>query len=306
MKHRKVLIIGAGHVGSHAALSLALDRTAEEVVLVDKDMQKAEAHALDIYDAMSFSDHSVLVRAGDYADAEDADVIIIAIGESRKPGQDRVDMMADSIVMCKELTASLKPYNISGIVISITNPCDVIADYLRKALGIDDRRMFGTGTLLDTARLLRVLSLKTGVSRDSIQGFVMGEHGESSMIPYSRIHIGGLRYADFSLSDEEVLHDVRRGGWIVMEGKKCTEFGIGRAAAYLTGVILRGEKKILPVSANLHGEYGEDDVMIGVPCVIGGEGIEKVLEVSMTDGEKEQFHHSCEVVRGNIAKAALI
>ncbi len=304
MKKRKAMVIGAGHVGSHAAMALAFDHTADEVVLVDKDEKKAKAHALDIYDAMSFSNHSVLVRAGSYADAEDSDVIIIAIGEPRKPGQDRVDMLDHSIVMCKELIASLKPYKIPGIVISITNPCDVIADYLRKGLGLDDRRLFGTGTLLDTARLVRVLSRQTGVSRDSIQGFVMGEHGESSMIPFSQIHIGALEYADFDLSDEEVLTEMRRGGWVIVEGKNCTEFGIGRAAAYMAGVILRDEKKILPASVNLHGEYGEHDVQIGVPCVIGAEGIERVLEIPLTEEEKSQFHHSCDVVRGNIAIAA--
>jgi L-lactate dehydrogenase len=304
MKHRKAMVIGTGHVGSHVAMALAFDHTADEVVLVDKDEKKAKAHALDIYDAMSFSSHSVLVRAGDYSDVEDSDVVVIAIGEPRKPGQDRVDMLDHSIIMCKELIASLKPYKIPGIVISITNPCDVIADYLRKGLGVDDCRMFGTGTLLDTARLVRVLSRQTGVSRDSIQGFVMGEHGESSMIPFSQIHIGALKYSDFDLSDEDVLTEMRRGGWVIVEGKNCTEFGIGRAAAYMAGVIMRDEKKILPASVNLHGEYGENDVQIGVPCVIGGEGIERVLEIPLTDEEKEQFHHSCDVVRGNIAIAA--
>ena len=124
------------------------------------------------------------------------------------------------------------------------------------------------------------------------------------MIPFSQIHIGALEYADFDLSDEEVLTEMRRGGWVIVEGKNCTEFGIGRAAAYMAGVILRDEKKILPASVNLHGEYGEHDVQIGVPCVIGAEGIERVLEIPLTEEEKSQFHHSCDVVRGNIAIAA--
>ena len=187
---RKVVVLGAGHVGSHVALSLAYENIADEVVLVDKVPGKADAQALDIYDAMSFVPHEVLVRGGDYKDVADADVVVCALGMARKPGQDRVDMLDDSIVMCKELIASLSPYEIPGVFISITNPCDVIADYLRKHLHLDKDRCFGTGTLLDTARLRRVLSRNAGVARLSIQCFVMGEHGESSMIPTSLIKIG--------------------------------------------------------------------------------------------------------------------
>lgn len=300
---KKVTVLGAGHVGSHVALSLALDGVAEEIVLVDKVEGKADAQALDIYDAMSFVPHVAHVRGGDYKDVADSDVVVCAIGMARKPGQDRVAMLDDSIVMCNELITSLKPYKIPGIMISITNPCDVIADYLRKHLHLSDDRMFGTGTLLDTARLKRVLSEKTGVDRNSVSGFAMGEHGESSMIAYSSIKIGGFDYDHYDLDDEEVLKDVRAGGWIVVKGKKCTEFGIGKACATMVECVLRDEKKVLPASVNLNGAYGQQDVQIGVPCLIGANGIEKILELPLTADEKEKFDHSCDVVRGNIAKA---
>lgn len=303
MNSRKVTVLGAGHVGSHVALSLAYEHAADEIVLVDREPGKADAQALDIYDTMSFQPHELVVRGGDYKDVEDSDVVVVAIGESRKPGQDRVDMLDDSIIMCNELVDSLAPYKIPGVVISITNPCDVIVDYLRKKLNLPDNRCFGTGTLLDTARLYRVLSEWTGVSRSSIIGFVMGEHGESSMIPYSLIRIGARPYSDFKLDDDAVLTDVRRGGWIIVEGKKCTEFGIGRACCEMVNAVLRDEHKILPASVELRGEYGEQDVQIGVPCVIGANGIEKIIEASLTEEEQKKFHHSCDVVRGNIAAA---
>lgn len=304
MKKSKVTVIGTGHVGSHVSLALAVDRVADEVVLVDEDKNLAKAHALDIFDSMSFSDHSVYVHAGDFSDVEDSDVVVISIGEPRKPGQDRVSMLDHSIIMSDRLIEYLKPYKIPGIVISITNPCDVIADYLRKGLGLDERRMFGTGTLLDTARLLRVLSRFTGVSRDSVQGYVMGEHGESSMIPFSQIHVGGQSTDKFSLLKDDVLTEMRQGGWVIVEGKNCTEFGIGRAAAYMAGVVIRDEKKVLPASVTLNGEYGESGVAIGVPCVIGKDGVEQIVELPLKGEELEQFKASCDVVRGNMAKAA--
>lgn len=303
MNKRKVTIIGAGHVGSHVALSLAQGAIADEIVLIDHKEGLAEAQALDIYDGLSMAHHDVVVRDGDYCDVEDSDVVVIAIGMSRTKSQDRVDMLDDSIVMCNELLESLKPYNIPGILISITNPCDVIVDYLRKNLHLDDKRAFGTGTLLDTARLIRVISRNTGVARNSIQAFVMGEHGESSMIPYSLIHVGPKTYADYSLDDEAILKEVRFGGWKIVAGKACTEFGIGQAAACMIGCVLRDEKRILPASVNLNGAYSQKDVQIGVPCIIGANGIEKIIEVDLTKEEKEKFNHSCDVVRGNIAIA---
>lgn len=303
MQKRKVTIIGAGHVGSHVALALVYEGVADEIVLVDKVEGKAEAQALDAYDAVSYMNHEVVVRGGDYSDVEDSQVVVCAIGMARKPGQDRVAMLDDSIVMCDELLDSLAPYKFPGILISITNPCDVIADYLRRGLGLPATRAFGTGTSLDTARLRRVISQMTGVSRTSVQGFVMGEHGESSMIPYSLIRVGGRGFDDFGLSRDEVLEQVRRGGWTVILGKLCTEFGIGRAATELVEAVLRDEKKVLPASVLLDGQFGQTGVQIGVPCVIGEKGVEQIVEVKLTDDEMAAFTHSCDVVRGNVQRA---
>ena len=303
MEKRKVTIIGSGHVGSHVALALAYEGVADEIVLVDKVEGKGAGQALDASDAMSFMNHEVTLRGGDYSDVEDSQVVVCAIGMARKPGQDRVDMLDDSVVMCDELLDSLAPYTIPGVLVSITNPCDVIADYLRRGLHLPPERCFGTGTSLDTARLRRVISEMTGVSRTSVQGLVMGEHGESSIIPYSLIHVAGQPFDAFNLSSDEVLEQVRQGGWIVVAGKLCTEFGIGRAATEIVEAILRDEKKVLPASVLLNGQYGEEGVQIGVPCVIGAGGIEEIVEVPLAEDEMAGFKHSCDVVRGNIKVA---
>ena len=193
MNNSKVVILGAGHVGSHAAYALAQKGICSEIVLVDIDREKAVAQALDVDDSVGFGAGETFVRAGEYGDVSDAAVVINAIGEGRKPGQTRLDLLGRSAEMAEELITSLKHFPIPGIFISITNPCDVIADYMRKGLELKKERAFGTGTLLDTARLVRAISRRSGAGRASIQAFSLGEHGDSSMIPFDAV-IDGIRH----------------------------------------------------------------------------------------------------------------
>lgn len=301
--NRKVVILGAGHVGSHVAYALAQKGICSEIVLVDIDRDKAVSQALDIDDSTGFGAGETLTRAGDYGEVSDAAVVVNAIGEGRKPGQTRLDLLGRSAEMAEELTASLKPYEIPGIFISITNPCDVIADYMRKGLGLPKERAFGTGTLLDTARLTRAVSRMAKVGRSSVQAYSLGEHGDSSMIPFGAIRIGGLGFEAYELSKEALLEDTRKSGMVIIEGKKSTEFGIGSGTADLVKCILLDEKRILPVSALLEGEYGETDVHCGVPCRIGAGGIEKIIELPLSETEKAQLHRSCEIIREHIKLA---
>ena len=300
MKNSKVVILGAGHVGSHAAYALAQKGICSEIVLVDIDRDKAVSQAMDVDDSVGFGAGETVVRAGEYSDVSDAAVVINAIGEGRKPGQTRLDLLGRSVEMAEELIASLKQFPIPGIFISITNPCDVIADYMRKGLGLEKERAFGTGTLLDTARLVRAISRRAGVGRGSIQAFSLGEHGDSSMIPFQAVRIGGIGTEEYGLSEEDLLNETRESGMVIIEGKKSTEFGIGSAVADLVKCILLDENRIFPVSALLEGEYGETGVHCGVPCRIGAGGIRKIIELPLSEKEKEQLHHSCEVIREHI------
>ncbi len=297
---RKIVIIGAGHVGSHCGYALAHAGVCEEIVLVDIDREKARAQALDIADSVSFCERETLVRGGNYADCADASIVVIAIGEPRKPGQTRLDLLGSSARMAEELLGQLKPYSIPGIVITITNPVDIVSDLIRKGLGLEKNRAFGTGTLLDTARLIRVLSEKTGVARGNISAFSMGEHGDSSMIPFSAVTIGGLPFDSYSLSKEQVLEETRQSGMVIIDGKKSTEFGIGRTLTEMAACILRDEKKIMPASVLLEGEYGQEGLHCGVPCLIGKNGIERIVELPLSEKEKEMFDHSCEIIRKHI------
>ena len=192
MEHRKVVIIGAGHVGSHCAYALASAGYCEEIVLVDLLPEKAAAQALDVADSASFMDHAVTVRAGGYGECKDAALVVIAIGEPRLPGQTRLDLLGRSVELLKTLANELKPLRLTCPVVTITNPADIVADWLRRALELERWQCFGTGTLLDTARLVRCVSQGAGVDRRSVSAFCMGEHGDSSMVPFSTVTVGGV------------------------------------------------------------------------------------------------------------------
>ena len=293
----KIVILGAGHVGSHVGQALAAGEIGREIVLVDIVPGKAEAQAMDIADALSFPDRGRTVRAGTCADCADADVTVVAIGKPREPGQTRLDLLADSTRMIADLAESLKKTGVGGPVVSITNPCDIIADCLGRLLGLDRFRVFGTGTLLDTARLLRTLSEQTGVARSRITAWVLGEHGDSSMIPFSALRIAGKSPREAPGFDAEAaLRRTHEIGMDIINGKGSTEFGIGQAAAFLIRNILEDSHAVLPLSVRLAGEYGLH-VQCGVPCAVGKNGIERIVELPLTAEERQALAHSAEILQ---------
>ena len=306
MKQRKVVILGAGHVGSHCAYALAASGVCEDIVLVDLIAEKAYAQALDVADSVSFMPRPVAVRAGGFEECKDADLVVVTIGEPRQPGQTRLDLLGRSVEQLKELIQVLKPMKLACPVVTITNSADIVADYLRKGLELERWRCFSTGTLLDTARLIRCISQAAGVDRRSVCAFSMGEHGDSSMVPFSAVTVAGVPFETLGLSKEEILTQTRQAGMEIIEGKGSTEFGIGRALAELAGCILRDEKRILPVSVLLDGEYGQTGVHCGVPCRIGKNGIEAIIELDLTQEEQQMLDASCQVIRKHIALAATL
>ncbi|MCM1284805.1 MAG: L-lactate dehydrogenase [Acetobacter sp.] len=306
LNKRKVVIIGAGHVGSHVAMALCFQGTCDEIVFIDKDHEKAIANCFDVADACLFLGTTTKISVGDYNDCKDADIIVISIGMPRKPGQTRLDMLDDSIVMLKDVIDNLKPVNYKGIIVSITNPADVIADYTRKHLGLPRERCFSTGTSLDTARLKRTVSELADIDRRSVTTCAIGEHGDSSFVPFSSLTIGGQHYKKLQedkpekynkLTEEFVLERTRYIGYDIINGKGSTEFGIGAACADICKAIFHDEKRVIPASVLLEREYGIRGTACGVPCVIGRNGIEDIIELPLNDKEKEQMAHTCQVIK---------
>lgn len=312
IKLRKIGIIGAGHVGSHVALSLATQGQVDELYIADMDKDKTISQAEDIKDSTSYLPHQVRAYAVPVEDLGDCDIIVNASGLLPVKGQDRLDMLAGTINICKDIIPRLKKSGFSGIIISISNPADVIAAYLQKHLDYPKHKIISSGTALDSARLQMLLSQKYNISPKSLQAYAMGEHGFSSMIPFSRIMIGGKSLYQlqedmpdrFPPLDEEALNEaVKHQGYVVLNGKGSTEFGIATATVELIRAILHDEKKILPCSVALDGHYGEDHVYASTPVILGKDGVEAIIELPMTDKEQELFHKSCELIRSYMAKA---
>lgn len=307
---RKVVIIGAGHVGSHTAMALCFNGTCDEIVFIDTDTDKAFANCNDIADACLFLGSVTKIRVGDYSDCADADIIIVSVGMPRKPGQTRLDVLDDSIIMIRDVVENLKPVDYKGIIISITNPADIIGNYLREHLSLPRERCFSTGTSLDTARLRRTLEELAHIDRRSVNAVSMGEHGNSSFIPFSSMTLGGKNYRALRekekysmLNEDKILERTRNIGNDIIEGKGSTEFGIGAACADIIKAIYHNEKRVIPASVLLEGEYGVNGIPCGVPCVIGRKGIEDIIELPLNDCEKEQLEATCRVISENIIRA---
>jgi len=312
MRKIKIIIIGAGHVGSHCGYTLCQYGDVDEIVYIDIDTEKAAAQAADIADAGIFMPHPVTVRIGNYEDCNDADIIVLSAGVPRKEGQTRLDTLGDSITVMKEIIPHLKETTFSGLMICISNPADIIAHYMYTHLGWDKNRIFSTGTGLDTARCKRALKEVLNVDPRMISCYVLGEHGDSSMIPFSSVQIGGKTLQTLkaegherfkTLDENEILHRTRFIGMEVVMGKGSTEFGIATVLANLVRCVVHDAHAILPVSAHLEGEYGHSGMHIGVPAIIGKNGVEEIIVYPLTQDEQNQFDASCKVIEEHIALA---
>lgn len=314
MKIRKVGIIGLGHVGAHCAYSLIAQGIVDELILVDLRDKKVVSEVQDLHDALMYSPHIVNINQGTYSDLGDCDVIINAVGDIRLCAlEDRINEMNYTTAQVKAMVPKVMASGFNGLVVSISNPCDVIANIFYQLSGLPKNKIFGTGTGLDTSRLVSQLSQQTKISPQSISAYMIGEHGASQMAAWSCVNFGGVPLsnleklgAPFNFDKDKLQYRAIRGGWVTYRGKQCTEYGICSTAARMVSCILHDEKRIMPASTLLDGEYGERDVFAGVPCLIGANGIERIMELPLTDKEKAQFHSCCEDIRKNMQIAATI
>lgn len=308
IKTRKIAIIGAGHVGSHAGYSLASQGLAENIIYIDIDKKKAFSQALDIFDSIVYLPHRIIVKDGDYSDIDDADIMVICAGPLPNMYQTRMDTLGDTVAVMKDIISNIKKTKFAGIIINISNPADVITHYIQNQLNYDYKKIISTSTTLDSARLRRAISEEINIDQKSIYAYSLGEHGESQMVAWSTVTIAGKpllelikekpeKYGKLDLN--KIAEKGKKGGWEVLGGKGSTEFGIGTSLSEVVKAIICNEHRVLPVSVYLNGEYGQKDVYASVPAVLGKDGVEEIIELNMTEEEKKLFDNSCKIMGEN-------
>ena len=299
----KVTIVGAGNVGSTCADAIAYKRIASEVVLLDIKEGFAEGKSLDITQTSSLLGFNTKVSGStsDYSKTADSDVVVVTSGIPRKPGMTREELIGVNAGIVKTVTQGVLKYSPNAIIVIVSNPMDTMTYLTLKESGISKHRIIGMGGALDSARFRTYLSLALKKPSNDIHGMVIGGHGDTTMIPLSRLSsYNGIKVSDL-LSEEKlskVVSDTMVGGK-TLTGLLGTSawYAPGAAVAYLVDSILNDQKRIIPCSVFLDGEYGQKDICIGVPVIIGKNGWENIIELDLNDTEKELFVNSANVVR---------
>ena len=281
---------------------------ADELILVDQNEKKLSGEVQDLRDAADYLPHRVTVRAGGFQELGACDVIVNCVGkiELLLESHDRLTEMDYTIPAVRGYAHKIRESGFDGVLINLTNPCDIVSRELARELGLPRGRVFGTGTGLDTSRLLSALARQTGIAHKSITCYMLGEHGNQQFAPWSCVSFRGMPLDVWAKSDERFRFDRAAlqkesiGGWVTFAGKQCTEYGIATTAARMAHIVLHDEKAIMPASAELCGEYGETGLFAGVTCVIGANGVEQVIELPLSAAELTQFHSCCEGIRKNM------
>ncbi len=305
----KIGIIGSGLVGSTAAFAMVMRGVGREIILVDLNQARAQAEADDIYHAVPFA-HPVHVHAGDYSSLTGARVVVITAGVSQRPGESRLELLGRNAKVFQQVIPSILTYAPDAVLLVATNPVDVMthlaARYARK-FGVPSGRVLGTGTTLDTARFRALLGRKLGVDPQHIHAYVLGEHGDSEVLTWSLVTIGGIPLDEFcriqnvdvcSEDQEEIDEQVRKAAYHIIEGKGSTYYGVGSAIARLVEVILKDQRAILTICTPTPEIAGIRDVTISLPHLVGGQGSLSTLHPPLSDLEMDQLRESAQLIDG--------
>ena len=312
MIKRKVVLVGTGFVGMSFAYSLFNQGGVNELVLIDVLKEKAEGEALDLSHGLAYSPNNMEVRYGDYNECKDADIVVITAGIAQKPGQTRLELVETNSKIAKNITKNIMKSGFCGIIVVATNPVDIITYVVQKTSKLDPSRVIGTGTMLDTARLRYMLGEELDVNPVDIDAIVIGEHGDSSFVPWEYCNIGCKNILDIAkqknktIGDLEVIRDeVKNAAYEIIEKKKATYYGVGMALTKLVKAILDDEKTILTVSTYLNGKYNEEDVYVGIPAIITGSGVRELLELDLNEEDQKKLDNSCNLLKETIEKIAV-
>ncbi len=297
-KGKKVTVLGAGNVGASIAFALTIKGLCSELLLVDINKPKAKGEAMDIMQGNAFCP-TCDVYDGDYEDAVDSDLVIITVGIARKPGQSRIDLCKTNAKIIESVVPEIVKYAPNAIYLVVSNPVDVLTYETLRASGLPDTQVIGSGTVLDSSRLRTCLADHADINIKNVHTWVLGEHGDSSMIPWSLSIVGGMSFDEYcenveDLGDKDAIEqEVRDGGAEVIKCKGATYYAIALSVSQIAEAILRDTKAVLTVSSYQDGSrFGINDVCLSLPCVLGANGIERRITPPMTDEEVAKLKKS--------------
>ena len=300
INNRKAAIIGCGFVGSASAFSLMQSGLFSELVLIDANREKAEGEALDIAHGIPFA-RQMKIYAGDYDDIMDSAVIIVTAGANQKPEETRLDLVHKNVNIFKSIIPEVAKRDYQGILLIVANPVDILTYTALKLSGMPENRVIGSGTVLDTARLKYRLGEHLSVDSRSVHAFIVGEHGDSEIAVFSSANVSGIplnRFCEMrghfehEAATRRIAEEVKNSAYEIIAKKHATYYGIAMSVKRICEAIVRDEKSILPVSSMMHGEYGISDVALSMPAIVGKDGVETRVPISISEEEEAKLKES--------------
>ncbi len=304
-QERKVVVIGAGSVGTTYVYALMYTGLAGEIVLIDPDHKKVEGEVMDLEHGLAFVP-PVEIRSGDYSDCTDANLIVVTAGAKQVPGQSRLDLIQRNADIVKSICDQIKKCNSQAVLVMVANPVDVLTQVALKRLGWPRGRVIGSGTVLDSARFRSMLSRHCSVDTRNVHAYILGEHGDSEVAAWSMTHVAGVPMKDYCVmcqgcdakkGHEEITRRVRDSAYHIINYKGSTYYAIGLSLTRISGAILRNEHSILTVSLLLQGEYDIDDICLSVPCVVGKTGVERIITAQLSENEQAALKTSAQTLQ---------
>ena len=305
---RKVAIVGCGFVGSASAFALMQSGLFSEMVLIDADKDKAEGEALDIGHGMPLA-RPMQIYAGDYDDAADAAIIIVTAGANQKPGETRLDLVKKNAAIFKSIMPEIAKRKCEGIMLVVANPVDILTYLAVKLSGMPQNKVFGSGTVLDTARLKYLLGEHLRVDSRSIHTFIIGEHGDSEFATWSTTNVSSVPLHDFcemrghhdhEEAMREIENSVRNSAYEIIKRKHATYYGIAMAVKRICEAVIRDEKSVLPVSSLMNNVYGIEDVALSMPAIVGKDGVECLIPEKLSSDEQHKLRESAKIIKETI------
>lgn len=304
---RKVVLVGTGFVGMSMAYSLLNQGGVDELVLIDVNKDKTIGEEMDLSHGLPYAPHRMKIKAGDYKECKNANIVVVTAGLAQKPGQSRLELAVANAKIMKEITENVMKSGFDGIFIVASNPVDLMSYVVAEVSGLPKSRIIGSGTVLDTARLRQLIAEYLEVSSKNVHAYILGEHGDSSLVPWEHCYVGCKKMIDIMKDNNHPMEDLKKihdGVWQaayeIIEKKKATYYGIGMALNRLVKAVLNDENAILTVSTYQNNEYGQEGIYIGVPAIINKDGVKDILQLKLNNKDQEAFDHSCEIMKETI------